>query len=92
MKHAADSLLVKSPERSPVFERAVPLRGVKRKEERFGFLASTSDSVVVSFRGVKIRTAVLQKSASASAARPNQSAQTTRLLLSTADVAPTPRV
>ncbi len=92
MKHAADSLVMMNPERSPILERAVPLRGAKKKEERFGFRVSTGAEVFVSFGRVKSGTAVNRKSALADAARPNQSAQTTRLLLSTADVAPTPRV
>jgi hypothetical protein len=79
MKHAADSLFIVSQERSPFFERAVPLCGVKKKKGRFGFRASTSAEAAASFRGVKIGTAVNRKRLSASGARPNQSSEPTRL-------------
>ena len=75
MKHAADSLFMMSPERSPFFESAVPLRRVKRKKERFGFRASTGEEVAANFRPMKIGTAVNRKSASVDEARPNQASQ-----------------
>jgi len=79
MKHAADSLFWMSPERSLFLERAVPLRGAKKKKEHFGFRASTGEEVAASFGGVKIDTAVDRKSASADEAQPNQSSEPTRL-------------
>jgi hypothetical protein len=79
MKHAADSLFWVSPERSPFSERAVPLRGVKKKKERFGFRTSTSEEEAARFSSVKSGTAANQKSPSADAARPNQASEPTRL-------------
>jgi hypothetical protein len=75
IKRAAGPLFMMSAEGLPLFERAVPLCGVKKEKESFGFLASTDAEVFASFRGVKIRTAVNRKSASSDAARPNQSSQ-----------------
>jgi hypothetical protein len=43
VKHAADSLFLASSERSPLIERAVLLRGVKRKKEGFGFRGPTGE-------------------------------------------------
>jgi hypothetical protein len=79
MKHAAGSLFWMSSERSPLFKRAVPLHGVKKKEELFGFRTSTSEEKATRFSSVKIGTGLNRKSASADAARPNQSSEPTRL-------------
>jgi hypothetical protein len=72
MKHAGDSLFLVSSERSPFSDRAVLLRGVKRKKERFGFRTSIGEEEVGSFSDVKICIAVNRKRLSASAARPSQ--------------------
>ena len=58
-----------------VFRKSRRLRSVMKKKERFGFRRSTGDSEISIFPGVKIGTALNRKSASADAARPNQSSQ-----------------
>jgi hypothetical protein len=52
---------------------------MKRKKERFGFRVSTGEEEAASFSRVKIGIAVNRKSARASATRPNQSSEPTRL-------------
>ena len=79
MKHAAGSLFWMSSERSPFSERAVPLRGVKKKKERFGFRTSTSEEEAARFSSVKSGTAVNRQSALADEVRPNQASEPTRL-------------